>query len=111
MPGDAAAVAQSFTEDAISLSPGWKVVEGRAEIEKMYTAFLKAGFGDLTRKVDSVTVVGDSIVIQVVRDYATRTDGHGAKTNHAYKVLTVWRRGDDGVWRVYRDSFNDLPQG
>jgi uncharacterized protein (TIGR02246 family) len=106
---DAAGIAAHFTEDAIALSPGWKIVEGREGIEKMYTAFLNAGFHGLERTPVTIDIIDDSLAIEFYLDAVQRTDKEGVTTEHFFKVLDVWRREDDGTWRIYRTSFNPRP--
>lgn len=106
--GDAAGLAMQYTEYGIAHAPGWKVVSGRDGLERMYTAFFKAGFSDLRSEPDTLETEGDMAVETYVVT-TTRTDGDGAKTDHSYKELRVWKRGDDGAWRVHRLSFNSMP--
>lgn len=108
---DAEGVAALYTEDAVSHSPGWRPVSGREAIATMYTAFFDAGFGNLTWETQSIAELGDGAAVEVRHDWTQRTDGDGTVTDHAFKVIAVWRRGGDGRWRISHDSFNDLPGG
>lgn len=106
---DAAGVAAHFTEDAIALSPGWNVVEGRDGIETMYTAFLEAGFHDLESTPVTLDFINDDVAVEVFLHTSHRTAGDGARKEHFFKVLDVWQRDEDGSWRIYRTSFNPRP--
>ena len=108
--GDAGRIAANFTEDAISLSPGWQFVKGRDGTERMFVAFLKAGFSDKTSTIEDLEIVADDTVIEVLWDEVSRTTTSGAIQREYDKNLRVWRRGDDGVWRVHRWSWNSLPK-
>ncbi|PWE29346.1 hypothetical protein DDZ14_17310 [Maritimibacter sp. 55A14] len=108
--GDAGRIAANFTEDAISLSPGWQFVRGRDGTERMFTAFLKAGFSDKTSTTEDLEIVTDDTVIEVFWDEVSRKTKSGSIEREYDKNLRVWRKGNDGVWRVHRWSWNRLPQ-
>lgn len=108
---DAEALSESFAVDAIALAPGWAAVHGREKIAGMYGAFFKAGFGGMRTEADSAVAVGDAAVIETFRNFAARTDENGVTgAEQGFKVLRVWRLGDDGTWRITHLSFNALPR-
>lgn len=109
--GNAQEVAEFYTPDAVSHSPGWRPVSGREGIANMYAAFFKAGFSNLTWETQSITEIGEDAAVEVRHDWTQRTDTKGNVTDHGFKVISVWRKGDDGAWRISHDSFNDLPGG
>ncbi len=109
--GDAQGVAEHYTADAVSHSPGWRPVSGREGIANMYSAFFNAGFSNLTWETQSITEIGENAAVEVRHDWTQRTDKNGNVTDHGFKVISVWRKGDDGAWRISHDSFNDLPDG
>ena len=107
--GDAAAIAAIFTEDATMLAPGWTPLRGRSNIEEQYAAFLRAGFHDIEHVTDSLDPIGEETLVEVSHYAVKRTDGEGKTFDERGKSLTIWRRDDDGAWRIWMDMFNDLP--
>ena len=108
--GDPAQIAANFTEDAIALSPGWKFVSGRDKVETMFSAFMKAGFGDKVSTTESLEIVSDDAAIEVLWDEVSRSDKSGAIHREYSKILRTWRKEADGVWRIHRWAWNDLPR-
>ena len=69
--------------------------------------------------MDSGLVLNRIEVIEVIEsgDHAIDTgaiylnvpDGSGGFTEVGMKYVVAWRKDDDGVWRLHRDTWNALP--
>jgi ketosteroid isomerase-like protein len=100
---DPTAWVDSYTEDAIFVGPGVPAIEGRAA--------LLAVAPQIT--ISSLEIVADSTIGTV--DFAATTGRakwvSGPKDSGApvirRRFLMVWRRGDDGEWRIARELLSD----
>lgn len=100
---DAAALTHLFTEDAVFLSPAGTIVKGWKEIEPHWVD-----------RLSKITVVEGGITtlyLDVHGDTAVETSriswtfqrDDGSRLTRAGRALTVWRRGNDGMWRMLAD--------
>ena len=102
---DAAAVAQHYTEDGSLLPPGAPRVEGREGIEGFWKAAIDMGLGDVVLTTLEVADHGN-LATEVGSLTATVPGEDGNKVSVAGKFIVLWKRGDDGTWRFYRDIWN-----
>ena len=103
--GDAAAMAQVFTEDAdfIPAPPGKGFISGRAAIEALYAQRLQTRrYLDLVLSTASVGTSGD-LAFETGTNSVTFQEGDGAPVTRTGRYLVVWRRDPDGVWRIRVD--------
>jgi len=98
--GDAAAVAQRYTEDAAVIAPGAPVARGRAAIEAFWAGAVAAGLRSVALATSSVDAAGD---LAAEEGEATLVDADGVTTKSRYVV--VWKR-QDGEWKLHRDIWN-----
>jgi uncharacterized protein (TIGR02246 family) len=97
---DAAAVAATFTDDAIMMPENQAAVEGRAAIQAWYAAMFKY----------DVKSADTPLEIQVAGDWAyergngtvTATPKSGKPITISLKYLRVIKRQADGSWKGYR---------
>jgi uncharacterized protein (TIGR02246 family) len=110
---DADRVAQLYTEDALMLPPGDEIVRGRAAIRERYAQ----GFEDdrerghtrritfqLVERVESGNLRSDNGYYTIIARNAT-----GQEHRSRHKFAKVWRRDNDGVWRIKSDSYSSAP--
>ena len=107
---DAAKIAAFFTKDAIMFGSGEATVTGREALTKS-VADLVAGpaFKD-EWTWDRVELSPDGSLAYLVGTTNLTTydsSGHPA-TNHA-RLINVWRKDPDGVWRCIVDAWVDPP--
>ena len=105
--GDAAALADLYTEDAIHMSPNQPALVGRAAIQSSY----QAGFDQLTQKLtlslDEVGVSGDWAFSRGTYTGAgTPKAGGGPVVEDNGKFLAIHKRQPDGAWKIHRDIAN-----
>ena len=107
--GDPDAIAAFFTEDAVLGESGAADAVGRAAIR----GFLEQGNAVRTvihhRLVrDDLLVVGDR-AIEFGRFDEVKRMKDGREFVDRGRVVTDWRRGPDGRWRIARLVISDLP--
>lgn len=106
--GDAAAVAAHYTEDAALLPPDAARVDGRAAIEKFWKGAMDSGFKDLN--LEAVEVEESGQIAYEVGTFAGTVPGQGGgRANIAGKYIVVWKKAQDGAWRLHRDIWNGDP--
>jgi uncharacterized protein (TIGR02246 family) len=102
---DSVALAAPYSEDAVFVKSDGECIRGRSAIAAMYEA----------RFAHQTAVLGGN----VVQDQMVAVDGRiyewghawlemagsvgNAPTKHGGPYFTVWKRGDDGHWRIIRN--------
>jgi len=104
--GDAAGMAEMYTEDAILLPAGSDRVEGRKAIEAFWRETLGSGVEDVQLTTETLVAVGDDLAYEIGR-YTTRPRD-AAPVSGQYLVL--WKRAGNG-WRLHVDIFNEGGEG
>jgi uncharacterized protein (TIGR02246 family) len=101
--GDAALVAEIFTEDGMWLGPNGKTYKGRRQILERLKAgiqFLGAGV-KITVTTTALWVDGETAYETGKYVYKYQENGKPAIDEGRY--ATVWKRQTDGVWKLQLD--------
>jgi uncharacterized protein (TIGR02246 family) len=100
--GDLATLTDLMTDDIVFLTPGNPPMH-RLEFEARYRAM--AGKVNIQGKPDvrEITVNGDIAVCWNYLEITITPEG-AAPVRHAGNVLSVFQRGADGQWRLWRDA-------
>ena len=97
--GDAAAIAQLYTETAQVIAPGEPVARGRAAIAAAWQKAIDAGVKDVSLHTADVESAGDLAS-------ETGTSGSSRRTDRSRRSLRgVWKR-EGGRWKLHRDIWN-----
>lgn len=107
--GDAAAMAEMYTEDGAVFPDRSEAVVGRDALRRYWTW---APGSRVTRHLATPTrihVEGDLAWDYGVYEIAGERDGRPWGPTHG-KYVIVWKRGADGVWRMQLDMWNLRPQ-
>ena len=106
--GDAAAMAELYTPGGAVLPPDAARIDGREGIKALWQSFMDAGVKDLA--IETVELEVHSDAASEVGSYTlTAPDGEGGRVKGQGKYIVLWRKGDDGVWRIHRDIWNETP--
>ena len=108
--GDAAAMAALYTPDGAVLPPDAARIDGREGIQAMWQSFMDAGVEDFELETVELNTHDDA-ASEVGRFTISVPDGEGGRATASGKYIVLWREGDDGVWRIHRDIWNDNPAG
>jgi ketosteroid isomerase-like protein len=98
--GDAAALAEMYSDTAEALPPGREIVTGRAEIQKAWQEAIDSGLKGLeltTREVESHGDSAHEVGTWILRNATGEVD-HG-------KYVVVWKK-QGGAWKLHRDIWN-----
>ncbi len=102
---DVACVVADYAEDGLFILPDGKVIAGKAAIAELYAGSAKAGVTITEAKITSEAIVsaGEDLVYEYGSGHVARTTADGTVTSRDSRYLTVWKRGDDSVWRIIRN--------
>ena len=101
--GDAATIAEPYTEDASFITINGTCIQGRTEIEKMYRArFASSGLAHST-KIESKKLVvdGDLAYESGYGEIGLLKDGK--LSVNSGRFLTVWQRQANDDWKILRN--------
>ena len=104
--GDPAAIAASYTDDAIVVMPSGPPMKGRAELSKGFADML-ASSSVTTLRSSNVerTITGDVAVETGAFEVTMQPKALGRETTDRGQYMVVWHRQPDGSWRMAR-AFN-----
>ena len=108
--GDAAAVADGYTEDAKLLPPNMEMVSGKQAIQAFWESAREMGVRSINLETVEVGFDGDLAYARGVSTVNIQPEGAQATTVRG-KYLVILKRQTDGSWKVAVDIWNsDLPQ-
>ncbi len=95
-----------YAADALVLAPNMPAVSGHEAIAELMKSFPISDF-----KVEIVEMDGTQDVAWVRGTYSMTLTPAGAEPqSDTGKYIEIWKKQDDGSWKVVRDIFNsDLP--
>lgn len=104
--GDADALADLVTEDAILWAPGMEEVRGRSAIraaaQAMFTALRVTAF-----EIDSRELTVHGELAYELATYSETLAYEGTEPSPVRgRYMIVWKREDDGQWSVHRNMFH-----
>lgn len=108
--GDAKAMTEGYTEDAIAFPPNAPSARGKDAIQKVFEGFMALGHIELKLNTEEVGIIGNTAVTHgTYRLELTMKDGNVVHDDG--KFLEVWEEQKDGSWQRKYDMWNSsLPQ-
>ena len=104
--GDLETIAASYAADAVLMPPGAATETGRdaaaASFEQM---FAMGSTADSSLTTDEIGV-GDDWVFRRGHFTLVIAPEEGEPATSTGKFIEIWRKGDDGTWRISRDIYN-----
>lgn len=104
--GDAAALAALYEESAVLAAPGGPPVHGNAAIGEAFSGL----FGvllDINLTTVEVRPAGKGHVVEIGRANYDMAGPDGALYAVTSNYVVSWRQGEDGIWRLDVDIFNE----
>ena len=107
--GDVDGVVAVHAEDAVVMPPGFPAVVGIDAVRADAEAFFSEYSTDHAMKIQNILVEGDIAI-----EWAEYTDiltpkAGGDPIEDAGKHIVVYRRGDDGDWKILKAIWNPTP--
>lgn len=109
VPGDAAAAAALYTDNARVLPPNVEPVIGKAAIQELFQSLAEVGAKALKLKTGSVHGFGDAAVEE--GDYAFELQPEGGEVMTDLGTYVVMWRRDRGEWKLDLDIWNSNLRG
>ena len=104
---DAAGLAALYAEDAMRLPPDGSRTVGREAIEGMLGGEFEAGLANL--QLDATDFGHDGNLGWVVGNSTIEFPTGDTMGTGTGNYVVVYRKEDDGVWRIVIDTWNDAP--
>jgi uncharacterized protein (TIGR02246 family) len=101
--GDLTAQLHLMTHDVIFLTPG-RAPMRRDEFAAGFRAMMELATLECRSNVQEITVSGDLAICWNLLEVSFTPIEGGETRKHAGNVLTAFRRGTDGQWRIWRDA-------
>ena len=106
--GDLTAQFNLMTPDVVFLTPGQAPMR-REEFAAQFQAAIEIVKIECRSNVQEITVSGDLAICWNLLEVSFTPIEGGETRKHAGNVLTAFRRGSDGQWRIWRDANMLLP--
>ena len=97
--GDAAAATALYTEDAILFPPGHDMVRGLQAIQEFLAAYIETNVLSGLVLTSSDVQAGGNLAVGAV-------NVQGLTSGYEGKALVVWKKQEDGSWKLYRDMWS-----
>jgi uncharacterized protein (TIGR02246 family) len=101
--GDLTALLNFLTHDVVFLTPN-RAPMRREEFVAQFRAAIEVVTIECRSNVQEITINGDLAVCWNLLEVSFTPVEGGEARKHAGNVLTVFRRGTDGRWRIWRDA-------
>ena len=103
---DPLAWVEHYTEDAVFVAPGAAAVEGRDALIRMARAMRPLS----SARIESIKTEGSGS-LAAVYGQGSWVNGAGTATESTTKVrlIIVWRKGNDGRWRIAQELLHAQP--
>lgn len=105
--GDPEAVAALYAEDAFYLAPGSEIDRGDVARHFEFLSSFDPGAGPIIEfELVDRDVSGD--LAYDIGYFTFRREGEPAESAGRGKFVVIWKRGEDGVWRIHADGYSDV---
>ena len=105
--GDAGAVTALYADDAFYLAPGNEIERGDVARHFGFLSSFEPGAGPIIEFEIVDRDVSGGLAYDI--GYFTfRQAGAPAESAGRGKFIVVWKRGEDGVWRIHADGYSDV---
>ncbi|MBW3589982.1 MAG: DUF4440 domain-containing protein [Actinobacteria bacterium] len=107
---DVEVILSYWTDDAMVVQPGLPVVKGKQALRSYVEESLKIPGFQITWSSTDVSISPDGKLAYLTGTNSVTMDGpDGSPIKSQGRVVTIWRKDDDGEWRCAVDIWNDGP--
>jgi ketosteroid isomerase-like protein len=105
--GDPAAVTALYGAEAFYLAPGGEIARGNVARHFEWLSSFEPGAGPLVEfEIVDREISGD--LAYDIGYYTIRRADAPAGSASRGKFIVIWKRDDDGAWRIHADGFSDV---
>jgi uncharacterized protein (TIGR02246 family) len=107
LSGDIDGIVSMFAEDAVLLPPNDTTIYGKEEIRAWWTEYFT--YFRVTSSVETerdVTIAGDQAFVRTAFSVTIVPKQQGARILDDVRSLTVWKRDDEGAWKISHQIWN-----
>jgi ketosteroid isomerase-like protein len=105
--GDAGAVTELYADDAFYLAPGNEIERGDIGRHFGFLSSFEPGAGPVIEfEIVDRDISGD--LAYDIGYFSFRRADAPAESAGRGKFIVIWKRGDDGVWRIHADGYSDV---
>ena len=102
-------VAALYADDAFHLSPGRDIVRGEVVRHFEWLSSFETGSGPrIEFEIVDRRFEGD--LAYDIGYYTIRCADSAERTGSRGKFIVIWKRGEDGEWRIHADGFSEVPE-
>ena len=105
--GDPAAVAALYADDAFYLAPGREIERGNVGRHFEFLSSFEPGAGPIIGFELVDREVSGGLAYDIGYFTFRRPDAPADSAGRG-KFIVIWKRGDDGVWRIHADGYSDV---
>jgi ketosteroid isomerase-like protein len=103
--GNARAVAELYTDDAILLPPNSGMMKGKESVEVFWGGAMQMGVKDVVLTSVNLITMGDFVCEIGEYRLAIQPEGLEAMEDQG-KYLVIWKQDNEGNWKLYIDIWN-----
>jgi uncharacterized protein (TIGR02246 family) len=108
--GDLERTLAYWADDAVMMIPGQPPIRGKEAIRKFVESSAAVpGFSVRWEPLEAHVSASGDMAYLIERNQFSFNDSSGALVTESNKVLTVWRKQDDGTWKNVIDMWNADP--
>jgi uncharacterized protein (TIGR02246 family) len=100
--GDAAALANLYTEDSWLMNPEGDLFKGREGIEAFWAGAFQTGMKEAVLTTMDVMKMDDMVGEFGKADLTIKPEGQD-EIKAVAKYLVIWKKAADGTWKLYAD--------
>jgi len=103
--GDAGALANFYTDQAVLLPPNMNRIEGKKGIEAFWAGAMQMGVKDALLTSEDLTIMGEFVC--EIGNYKLTIQPEGQEPmEDKGKYLVIWKRTPGGIWKLHIDIWN-----
>jgi uncharacterized protein (TIGR02246 family) len=104
-----AAVMPLYTEDGVFMAPNFQSAIGKAALRQAYDAVFKAITLKVKFTIDELVMMSPRWAFVRTNSAGTqKINATGAASSEANQELFIFKKDDDGTWRIARYSFSTI---
>lgn len=103
---DPSVMAEFLTEDHVGMPPGRPRLVGRAEAQEFWGEGFSTADSEFSSHSQDITMAGSLAVDRFHWDMVVRPHDGSPPIEDTGKCVWVWRRDEDGAWRVATAIWN-----